>query len=253
MTNHNEFPDVSIEKRDDSRNGGCFDGSSQLMTRSNGLIPMSQLVVGDEILSIDSNGNQIFSPVILFLDRDPDAKRVFVKISTDSGRIIHLTPSHLIYVMDYDDGDIRFNSRRAVFGRQVIPGQFLVISPSDGSGKTNGTITVEKVISVESVERTGVYAPLTSEGNLVVNQVLASCYASISDQSLAHFSFLPIRMYHNFKESIKHVLIGYPKSSSPDKTKRRKRDLKTQTQGIHWYPRFLQSAAKIILPSEFGD
>ena len=40
----------------------------------------------------------------------------------------------------------------------------------------------------------GAYVPLTKEGNIVVDGVLASCYASF-DHDLAHFTIKPMRWF----------------------------------------------------------
>ena len=41
----------------------------------------------------------------------------------------------------------------------------------------------------------GAYTPLTREGNIIVDEVLASCYASSADHQLAHFATAPIRWF----------------------------------------------------------
>ena len=41
---------------------------------------------------------------------------------------------------------------------------------------------------------TGAYVPLTTEGNIMVNGVLASCYPS-ADHDLAHFAMIPIQWF----------------------------------------------------------
>ena len=41
----------------------------------------------------------------------------------------------------------------------------------------------------------GAYSPLTTEGNLMVDGVLASCYASFPDHDMAHFTMAPMRWF----------------------------------------------------------
>ena len=57
---------------------------------------MSNLKVGDSVLTVDASGEYKFSPVILFLDRAPEESRQFYVIQTDTGHSLTLTPSHLI-------------------------------------------------------------------------------------------------------------------------------------------------------------
>ena len=45
----------------------------------------------------------------------------------------------------------------------------------------------------------GAYVPLTDEGNLVVDGVLASCYASF-DHDLAHFAMTPMKWFPGLME-----------------------------------------------------
>lgn len=206
-----------------------------------GAVPIRDVAVGDEVLAIDSAGQPVFSPVLLFMDRDASATRLYYKIATESGKTITMTGSHLIFVMDdlRQDFNSTFNEKRVLFARQVVPQQLVL------SADKNGVMSVERVTSVRVEELSGAFAPLTREGNLVVNDVLASCYANIRDQWLAHASFFPVRSYSNFIDSVNH-LFPFPK--------RRKREERAEPPvGIHWYPRLLQAVAARLLPANYFD
>ena len=47
----------------------------------------------------------------------------------------------------------------------------------------------------------GAHAPLTSEGNIVVDRVLASCYAS-TDHNLVHIATKPLQWFPEMMKSI---------------------------------------------------
>ena len=55
----------------------------------------------------------------------------------------------------------------------------------------------------------GAYVPLMAEGNIVVDGVLASCYASF-DHDLAHFVMTPMQWFPRVLEWIFGVYHGQP-------------------------------------------
>lgn len=244
----------TTEKTDGARHGGCFDKSSQVITPS-GNVSIADVRIGDSILAVNSKGEAVFSPVILFLDRDPNATRLYYTITTTSGRSISLTGSHLIFVIEDEvtalsnltSNAALITQRREQFARQIVPNQLILIR-----NNSSQELQVERVVSVVVEEKSGAFAPLTAEGNLIVNQALASCYANINSQSLAHYSFLPVRMYSHIVN-----LFNYLITMSPHHQQGHSRTVTDQvtppTVGIHWYPRMLMSIANLFLPSRFMD
>ena len=115
-----------------------------------------------------------------------------MKISTNSTSI-RLTPSHLIFRTSVADGSLA-----SVFANEIEEGDKLV------SWKGSKTTEVE-VVAVEHIGETGVWAPLTTEGTLLVDDLLASCYAafphSLSDLALAPVKMFP-RMLLDDQESV---------------------------------------------------
>ena len=48
----------------------------------------------------------------------------------------------------------------------------------------------------------GAHVPLTREGNIIVDGVLASCYPSLIDHHLAHLSMGPLRWFPSIMDTI---------------------------------------------------
>jgi len=188
---------------------------------------ISELEIGEEILTSNEDGSLTFSPVILFLDKDPDQHHQYFVIETESGEKLTLTPSHLIYAHVVEDGDeeVLEDAFQSVYASYVREGDFVLVT-------RQGQLKPSKIISIETKIMQGVYAPLTVSGNLVVDGTLASCYAVISSQGLAHTAFAPLRWTYN---------LGRIFSSQALKQEPR-------SVGVHWYADFLYSLAKNILP-----
>ena len=218
---------------------------------------MADLRVGDSVLTVDGNGDYKFSPVILFLDRAPEESRQFYVIHTDSGHSLTLTPSHLIY-SKYQTEDKKsvyssdtmnsvprtniinndpysadnLEEFQAVYASNVQEGDFVLVFDSQKGLKPS------RVLNIETKIHTGVYAPLTSQGNLVVDDVLVSCYALIDSQTIAHMAFAPLRLWDMVLQ-----FLPYTKSDYED-------DSVFNENGIHWYANDLYSIAEKIMPSK---
>lgn len=90
------FQMVVSESSQSVKSGGCFPGTATVRTPA-GPVPMSEIRVGDLVQTGPSGP---FSPVLMFLDRHPEGVRQFVQIYTVSGRVLELTPQHLLPVFD---------------------------------------------------------------------------------------------------------------------------------------------------------
>ena len=101
-----------------------------------------------------------------------------------------------------------------------------------------------KVTKVETRTFSGLYAPLTAQGNLVVDDVLVSCYAATEAHTLAHLAFAPLRLWYNLLD-IYAYLTGSENVRSMDGTGSADFDGK----GIHWYAKGLYSVVEKTMPS----
>jgi hedgehog protein len=159
---------------------------------------MSELEVGDLVLTVDSDGSLQFSPVILFLNRDLEKRRQFYVIETENNVSLTVTPSHLVYARLQNGGtdankiDCTDNFEAVLAGR-VLEGDYILVV------QQKGTVLPSRVTNIEAKVYSGAFAPLTSAGNLIVDGALASCYAVLENQSVSHAAFAPFRWSHAVK------------------------------------------------------
>lgn len=141
-------------------------------------------------------------------------------------------------------------------------GQKALSSPS--------TVKFDQIVSVNYITRKGIHAPLTREGNIVVNSVVASCYAMISDHELAHIALAPVRWFSYLNEWVFGLETSSPTRIRILNSAQQRRQLDTQLEDdsstndylhpqvqpyssrvIHWYPMLLYRIAKFILPTRY--
>ena len=65
------------------------------------------------------------------------------------------------------------------------------------------------MITEQHVLLLGAYAPLTKDGNILVDGVLASSYAGV-DHDLSHLTMIPMQWYPEIIEQIFLDEIGFP-------------------------------------------
>lgn len=193
--------------------------------------PLNELRIGDRVLSMDNDGQLKFSEVFMFLDRNENERREFIRIETDNGQAITATPSHLIYTWQTNnDNAMQTNTPTADFrfAELVRVGDFVLVH-------VNETLEPRRVTRITVELHRGVYAPLTYDGTIVVNSIAASCYALVEKHSLAHSSFMPMRSLHRIEE-----MLGMTNDIDAE-----------LPRGIHWYASVLNKFKDIFLPSEW--
>lgn len=212
---------------------------------------LEEVQLGERIAALDSYGNVVYSEVIAFLDRSPSERRQFISLTTESGRVLTLTPAHLVPV----------EGQASVFAAKVQPGDRILVSGAATSAIDNqvedqvkNDLRWDSVVEAKLVLEEGVFAPLTTEGTLLVNDVVASCYAVVDSQSVAHYAFLPLRIWH----SVASFFVQRPTEAPRYPEVRQEAELgsnqtitATPTQeGVHWYASLLYSLSSYVLPSK---
>lgn len=176
---------VKAENSVAAKSGGCFPGSASVTLQDGRRKPVRDLKVGDKVLAANSEGKIVYTDFIMFMDQDSTTRRVFYVIETKEAKIT-LTAAHLLFVVSNStDGP---HTTSGVFASKIKPGQKLVVF--DDLHNQLKSVTVERIY-MEEYE--GSFAPVTVQGTIVVDQVLASCYAVIEDHNLAHWALAPVR------------------------------------------------------------
>ncbi|XP_048868339.1 sonic hedgehog protein A-like isoform X2 [Brienomyrus brachyistius] len=170
---------VKAENSVAAKSGGCFPGTAFVSLEDGRQKPIRDLRVGDKVLSADSQGNLVYSDFIMFMDQDVNTSRVFYVIETQKPtRRLTLTAAHLLFVLD-NRTDL-FGGMRATFASSVKPGQMVwVVDDLQAQLKA---VTVQRIYTEEHRSS---FAPVTEQGTIVVDQVLASCYAVAQRQTMS--------------------------------------------------------------------
>jgi len=146
----------------------CFskDMTVTVQGRKNG-VPMQDLQVGDRVLTARGS----YGPVYAFGHYLPQKEAEFLQIYTtaatkdgddESHQLLEMTGEHLVYV-SHEPHPVRADS--------VQEGDYLL--------KGGASRQLLQVIRISSVVKQGLYAPLTPQGTVVVNGVVASSYVSL--------------------------------------------------------------------------
>jgi len=223
------------------KSGGCFPGKSLVRIENGNTKRLDEVRLGERIAALDSRGDVVYSEVIAFLDRSPSERRQFIRLTTISGRVLTLTPAHLVPVQ----------GRSSVFAAKVQPGDKILVNDvtanAGNDNQVDNRLRWDSVVETKLVLEEGVFAPLTTEGTLLVDDVVASCYALVDSQSVAHYAFLPLRIWN----ALTSIFTGKLNDTRYSEIRQDdiKRNQSTIQNGVHWYASMLYSLSSYMLPS----
>ena len=211
LSGDGDIPDPPTDPPTGGGGGGiqdCFSAITIVEVEDKGPIPMTELNVGDRVLT--STGE--FSEVYAFGHRKEDEPRMFYSIETeDSEQTLEVTERHLLYLA-VQEHPIRTDA--------LVVGD--ILSKQDGS--------TTRIQNIRTIYRQGFYAPLTKEGNIVVNGLKASSYVSfqgiesgawctfqngwstgVSQHQGAHIVAAPLRIYCSWNKCESYTEQGMPR------------------------------------------
>lgn len=214
-----------------AKSGGCFPGEALVTLESSGQKSIRDLRPGERVLATagsDGSGALVYSEVLAFLDRDPGTRKLFYTLQTEAGARLSLTAAHLIFVSEGNcsEGAVpAHGALRTVYASDAQPGQCVLVSEGK-AGQRHSRGQLSRITRVSMRDSSGAFAPLTQQGTLVVDGVVASCYAVVDQHSLAHWAFSPLRLIHSWTGSTG-----------------------SHSDGIHWYSRLLHWLGTMLLDS----
>mmetsp|Transcript_31433 Transcript_31433/g.47936 ORF Transcript_31433/g.47936 Transcript_31433/m.47936 type:complete len:213 (+) Transcript_31433:3-641(+) len=139
---------------------------------------MDQLKLGDQILTATGH----YEPIYSFGHRSPDTLAEFVQLLPSK---LELSPSHMVFLQS----------------GEAVPASIVKIGDVLQSG--------ESVTGIQKLMRTGVYAPFTPSGTLLVNGVTVSSYIAFSE-SANIFEIGPVKLpYHTIAHSFQFLHRAY--------------------------------------------
>lgn len=174
---------------------GCFPGEAVAHVRDRGPVALKQLRIGDLVL-VERHAQLHFEPVLSFLHVIHEVVGVqqpFITVVHSRGEF-RATENHIVFIV----ADGKRGSRKSkMVGQLVVGDELIIVDPSN-----QRSVAFSHVLSVRrSAGASGLYAPLTASGTIVVDGVVASNYASPSmnkdlGHDTAHAFLLPVRIYH---------------------------------------------------------
>ena len=138
------------------------------MITHRGLVSIEELQLGDEVQTLQ-NGNILMTNFLGWIHKEEDHSERFLKLKTESAQIT-LSEKHVIFYKPKGR-----DTMTTTFADLVEEGDLLEVI-------LDGKVHWERVVSIDFETRKGIYAPLTTAGTILVDNVLASCYADFNIQ-----------------------------------------------------------------------
>jgi hypothetical protein len=164
---------------------GCFYGDDTVMTNYGPMQIKDMVGKSDLQLLSRSEDNRVeMSPIMSWLHADAEKSMKFVEFNTESGHTLRLTETHLIY-----ETDCRGN-KQTIFANKLTVGNCVIVND-------NAELVESKIVDKTIRLLKGIYAPVTVNGNVIVNDVLASCYVAFENEAALKVLFNSLNSLNN--------------------------------------------------------
>eukprot|EP00929_Paragymnodinium_shiwhaense_P078228 TRINITY_DN4050_c0_g1_i8.p1 TRINITY_DN4050_c0_g1~~TRINITY_DN4050_c0_g1_i8.p1 ORF type:complete len:260 (-),score=31.13 TRINITY_DN4050_c0_g1_i8:386-1165(-) len=154
---------IFVTKKDD---GECFPGHAIVRATGGAATELASVAEGQFVLVQDANGDLRYEAVLGFIHALPDEQSTYIS-AIYSGGELRVSDGHLVFTADPD------GTKSEKKASELVAGDYLggVVE-----GEENASLQLLAV--TRSVGQTGMFAPLTPSGKLVVDGAVVSSYAS---------------------------------------------------------------------------
>jgi len=179
---------------------------------------MDELTIGEWVLSASRDNGMVYSRVDTWMHRVPDEEREFVRLQLDDGKVLKLTRGHFIYRTECTGSGAQRPYAEVfrdspVLAKDVREGDCMF---AVNEASPTGGLYERRVENIDIVKEEGFYAPLTGNGNIIVDGVLSSCYNEVDHDVLQHTAFTTFRPIQEFFSSL---FSGEQEAASENKVK----------------------------------
>lgn len=234
------------DKKKKKEESSCFPGEAVVTVQDRGTVPVAELRVGDRVLASVSDGKLAYESVLSFLHVQQSTEPLDSFTVTHERGSFRASPAHIVFVAEAGSWSSKMVGR-------LQEEEHVFVAGEPGSQWDS---TPSRILSIKrSSSRTGMYAPLTSSGTIVVDNVVASNYASPSmhkslPHSIAHLFLLPVRIYHKLGLAFFFQPVWERLCSASDTTKNwychgNRANMPAESEELHPYLKVMWHGLKI--------
>jgi len=172
----------------------CFAGTESVLLEDGSVKFISEVQVGDRILSADMDGTTGFSNVVALAHPSNDIKSTFIHIETDSGSDVKVTPAHLVLASADCSAAMKLTKASDITMNSCL---LTVSGPA-------------RVSSVTEIMQNGIYSVIAEKQLIVVSGVIASPFAvnhEVANMYYDMFRFFPAALTFKLIEAF-HFAFG---------------------------------------------
>ena len=169
----------------------CFPSKSKVwlenVTKPVSMVDLSR---GDKVLTWNPDSQMLeYSPVIMFNHVNVNETAEFFQLQNENGTSLHISSGHFIFT--FENNLSTWTSKPA---DHATPGDKMLSLDA-----TTGQVQLTTIRSIQKLTLQGFYAPVTLNGTIIVDDIMASCYGFVSGygrlsgHSVAHAGMAPMR------------------------------------------------------------